>query len=352
MTLDEAIRGIVPPDETAIQLAWQRWDSIAKPLRSLGLLEEALARIAGMTGMPEIDLSRRAVTVFCADNGVVQEGVTQTGQEVTAVVTENLSKGDTSVCRMAQVAHADVFPVDIGVARDVTGGKILHRKIAYGTQNMVNGPAMTRKQAIQALETGIQLALELKENGYQILATGEMGIGNTTTSSAITAVFLRLPPEQVTGRGAGLSSEGLKKKIQAIERAIAINKPDCNDAVDVLCKVGGLDLAGLAGVFLGGALARIPVVVDGFISAAAALAAVRLCPFVKGYLLASHVSSEPAGQLLMRELELQPFITANMSLGEGTGAVAALPILDMACAVYNGMRTFEQIEIAPYQPLA
>ena len=149
-----------------------------------------------------------------------------------------------------------------------------------------------------------------------------------------------------------MSSEGLKKKIQAIERAIAINQPDCNDAVDVLCKVGGLDLAGLAGVFLGGALARIPVVVDGFISAAAALAAVRLCPFVKGYLLASHVSSEPAGRLLMRELELQPFITANMSLGEGTGAVAALPILDMACAVYNGMRTFEQIEIAPYQPLA
>ena len=244
MTLEETICQIHPADRATEERAWQRWDCIAKPLRGLGLLEEAIARIAGMTRTVEVDLSRRALVVFCADNGVVEEGVTQTGQEVTAVVTENLSKGDTSVCKMARVAHAEVFPVDIGVAREVSGERIIRRKIAYGTKNMTKGPAMTKEEAVRALEVGIELAQNLKQQGYRILATGEMGIGNTTTSSAVASVLLGLPPEKVAGRGAGLSSAGLERKREAIRRAIARNSPDPMDALDVLQKVGGLDLAG------------------------------------------------------------------------------------------------------------
>ena len=347
MTLEETLRRIVPADRSIEEEAWRRWDSIAKPLRGLGLLEEAVARIAGMTRTVEVDLSRRAVAVFCADNGVVEEGVTQTGQEVT----ENLSKGDTSVCKMARVAHADVFPVDIGVKCAVTGENILPRKVAHGTRNMTKGPAMTREETVKALEVGIELMQDLKQQGYRIVATGEMGIGNTTTSSAVASVLLGLPPEEATGRGAGLSSEGLARKRLAVRRAIACNAPDPSDAFDVLQKVGGLDLAGMAGAFLGGAAMQMPVVIDGFISAAAALLAARMCPAVVDYMLASHVSGEPAARLLLQELGLTPFLTANMTLGEGTGAVAALPLLDMACAVYGTMRTFEQISIEPYQPL-
>ena len=209
MTLEETLRRIVPADRSIEEEAWRRWDSIAKPLRGLGLLEEAVARIAGMTRTVEVDLSRRAVAVFCADNGVVEEGVTQTGQEVTAVVTENLSKGDTSVCKMARVAHADVFPVDIGVKCAVTGENILPRKVAHGTRNMTKGPAMTREETVKALEVGIELMQDLKQQGYRIVATGEMGIGNTTTSSAVASVLLGLPPEEVTGRGAGTFLRGL-----------------------------------------------------------------------------------------------------------------------------------------------
>ena len=351
VSLQQVINGIKPLDEKAMGLAQRRWNTIAKPLGSLGLLEETIIQIAGMTNDHQVCLDKRCVVVMCADNGVVEEGVTQTSSEVTAVVTENFTKGETSVNNMANIAHAKVIPVDIGVARDVEGEGLIHQKIAYGTKNMTKGPAMTREEAIKAVEAGIHIAVRLKEEGYRIIATGEMGIGNTTTSSAITSVFLHKSPEEVTGRGAGLSSEGLKRKIDVISKAIEINNPNPNDPLDVLSKVGGLDIAGLTGVFLGGAFCELPVVIDGFISAAAALCAVRICPQVKGYLLPSHVSNEPAGTLLMSALELEPFLHAKMCLGEGSGAVAIFPILDMACAVYNNMSTFSDIQIEEYQPL-
>lgn len=351
MTLSEALAGIRPADREAMTAAKRRWDSIAHPLNSLGQLEDAVIRMAGMVGGPVVDISRRAVVVMCADNGVVAEGVTQTGQDVTAIVTENMSKGDTSVCRMARVAGADVIPVDIGVARPVTGDKILQRHIRRGTGNMAKGPAMTRGEAVAALVTGINLVGELKEKGYQLIATGEMGIGNTTTSSALVSVFLGKDPAQVTGRGAGLTSEGLQKKINAIAKAIERNKPDSSDGVDVLSKVGGLDLAGLAGVFLGGAYYHIPVLVDGFISSAAALAAFVLCPDCRDYMLGSHASNEPAGQMVLDALGLTPFLYAGMCLGEGTGAVAVMPLLDMGLAVYREMTTFQAADIEAYQPL-
>ena len=351
MTLEEVIQGIVPADQEAMSRAKARWDSIAKPLGSLGLLEDAVIRVAGMTGSPDVDLSRRAVVVMCADNGVVARGVTQTGQEVTAIVAENMSSGDTSVCAMSRAAGAEVVPVDVGVARPLTGARIVQRNIRRGTADMTLGPAMTREEAVRAVLTGVEVARELRGRGVRLLATGEMGIGNTTTSSAVAAVLLGRPAEDMTGRGAGLSSEGLQRKIQAIETAIAVNRPDPADALDVLHKVGGLDIAGLAGVFLGGALCRTPVLVDGFISSVAALVAGRLCPAAKDYMLGSHASEEPASRLVLSELGLRPFLYAGMRLGEGTGAVAVMPLLDMGLAVYREMATFEDTNIEAYQPL-
>jgi len=352
MTLKETLSAITPADRRAMEQARRHWDSLAKPLGGLGAVEDAVVRIAGMTGSAKVDLSKRAVVVMCADNGVVCEGVTQTGQEVTAIVTENMSHAASSVCLMARCAHADVFPVDIGVARPVTGERILQRCVRRSTGNIAKGPAMTRGEAVEAVETGVQLVRELKEQGYRLLATGEMGIGNTTTSSAVLSALLGVAPSQVTGRGAGLSSEGLERKIRAVESALAVNRPDPADPLDVLSKVGGLDIAGLTGVFLGGAALHIPVLVDGFISSVAALLAARLCPAAVDYMLGSHASGEPAGAMVLEELGLSPFLRAGMRLGEGTGAVAVMPLLDMGLAVYDNMPTFEATEIEAYQPLS
>lgn len=348
MTLEEALKRIQPPDRGAMEQCKKRWDSIAKPLHSLGKLEDALVKIAGITGSADIRLEKKALVPMCADNGVVEEGVTQSGQDVTVIVSENFLKTKATASIMCRVAGADIFPVDIGIAADTS---LINRKIAYGTKNMAKEPAMTREQALQAIETGIGMVAELKEKGFQIIATGEMGIGNTTTSSAVAAVLLGEQVENVTGRGAGLSTEGLTRKISAIHRAIERNQPDPADGVDVLAKVGGFDIAGLAGVFLGGAVYRVPVVIDGFISAVAALAAVTICPGVQAYMLASHVSKEPAAKMVLDRLGVSATLYADMCLGEGTGAVAYFPLLDMACAVYNGMSTFQEVNIEEYQPL-
>ena len=351
MSIQDLLSAIHPADREAATRAKARWQSIAKPLGGLGLLEDAIVRAAAAQGTERVSFSPRAVIVMCADNGVVEEGVSQTGQEVTAVVTENMARGMTSVCRMAQRAGAKVIPVDIGVARKVEGVNIRQMNLRRGTANMVKGPAMTRAEAMAAIAAGAALAQEQAEHGAKLLATGEMGIGNTTTASAVTAVLLQKPVQEVTGRGAGLSSEGLKRKIAAIERAIKVNVPDPADPIDVLHKVGGLDIAGLAGVFLGGAAMGVPVLIDGAISAAAALIAARLCPAARDYMLPSHASEEPCGDMLLAALKLTPLLHARMHLGEGTGAVAAMPLLDMALAVYSEMPTFDEIAIAAYQPL-
>ena len=351
MTLEEVVRSITPADQNAAAQAKARWDSIAKPLGSLGALESAIIRIAAITGNPNVDISKRAVVVMCADNGVVADGVTQTGQEVTAIVAENMSTGDTSVCAMGRAAGVEIVPVDIGVATPLHGAKILQKNIRRGTANLSQGPAMTREEAERAILVGVEVARDLCTQGVRLLGTGEMGIGNTTTSSAVASVFLNREPEVMTGRGAGLSSEGLRRKIHAIEQGIAVNRPDPNDPLDVLHKVGGLDLAGLAGVFLGGAMCHVPVLVDGFISSVAALIAARICPDSRDYMLGSHASDEPASKLVLADLGLEPFLYAGMRLGEGTGAVAVMPLLDMGLAVYREMTTFEAVDIEAYQPL-
>ena len=366
MTLQEACSADIRLDLAAMEKAREKWDKIAKPLDSLGLLEKAIIRIAGITGTADVDLSKKAVAIFCGDNGVTAEGVTQTGQEVTAAVTENFSKGESCVCLMAKEAGAYVLPVDLGVARPLKGASrefplaiakadrqvpypSWDQKLAFGTADFLQGPAMSRKQAVQAVECGIRTAQLLKERGFSIIAAGEMGIGNTTTSSAVTAVLLGAGPEAVTGRGAGLSREGMEKKISVIRRGIEKNQPDSQDAIDVLSKVGGFDLAGLTGLMIGGAVFRIPVVLDGFITGAAALAACALCPAVKDFVLASHVSAEPAGGMVLKKLGLEPVIYGRMCLGEGTGAVALLPLLSMAETVYRNMSTFQEMEIKEYQ---
>ena len=349
MTLDEAVKKVRPLDEKAMEGARKRWDSIAKPLHSLGELENMLPQIAGITGTPEVRVEKKAVVAMCADNGVVEEGVTQTGQEVTAVVAENFLEGTTTCCVMCRQCGAELFPVDVGMVTDTKVRTDL--KVAYGTRNMTREPAMTRDQAIRGIEAGIAMAEELKEKGYQVLATGEMGIGNTTTSSAVAAVLLGKPVEDMTGRGAGLTSEGLVRKINAIKKAIALNNPDRSDAIDVLAKVGGLDIAGMAGVFIGGAALGMPVVMDGFISCVSALIAVKICPQVSDHILASHVSKEPAAQLLLKELGKEAIIHAGMCLGEGTGAVALFPMMDLSCAVYNSMSTFGDINVEQYEEL-
>lgn len=346
--LSELIKSINPVSEEAIKASQKRWNSIAKPLHSLGRLETAVMKIAGISGKEDIQIDKKALIVMCADNGVVAEGVTQTGQDVTAIVAENFLICNSSAAIMCEKAGMDLYPIDIGMVRDT---KVPDRKIAYGTKNMAKEPAMTREEAVRGILTGIQIVEEKKEAGYGILATGEMGIGNTTTSSAVAAVLLDEPVELMTGRGAGLSGAGLKHKKEVIEGAIALHKPDRTDALDVLSKVGGFDLAGLAGVFLGGAIYHLPVVIDGFISAAAALAAASLCGLSKEYMLASHVSKEPGMHVILKELGLEAHLTCDMCLGEGTGAVAFMPVLDMAVEVYRRMSTFSDNQIEDYKEL-
>ena len=271
MTLSECCMQIQPLDETAMQAAQQHWNQLAKPLHSLGRLEDMIVQLAGIHRSAQLEQRKKVVLIFCADNGIVEEGVTQTGQEVTATVAENFTKGIATVNSLAQVCQADVMPIDIGIARDMTCNGIINRKIAYGTKNFAKEPAMTRTEVEQAILTGIQLVKEQKEQGYNLIITGEMGIGNTTTSSAVFSVLSQIAPELVTGKGAGLSKAGIQRKIQVIQAAIQKYQPDPEDVIDVLSKVGGLDICGMMGAFLGGAIYRVPVLIDGFISAVAAI---------------------------------------------------------------------------------
>ena len=350
MTLQEVVSQIMPADHQAMQDAQKKWDAVGKPLGSLGILEDIIIRMAGVFGTKDFEISRKAVAIMCADNGVVVEGVTQTGQEITAVVAANMARRQSSVCKMARVAGAKIYPVDIGMANAVELPGIAQKCVRRGgTRNFVKEPAMTRQETEQAILVGVEAAQTLYDQGVRLIATGEMGIGNTTTSAAVLSVLLERSPEEMTGRGAGLSNEGLERKVRAINAGIALHQPDPADGVDVLSKVGGFDLAGLCGVFLAGGMLHVPVIIDGLISAAAALVAATICPACKDYMLASHLSAEPAGWPVLNVLGVRPILQAGMRLGEGTGAVAIMPILDMAMSVYNG-DTFDDLNMDAYTP--
>jgi len=348
MQLQEIISQIQPADRQAAEACKARWNQIAKPIGSLGKLEGLLEQIAAVCGSPHIDIGKKCVLVFCGDNGVLAQGVAQSTSSITTIIGRSLAAGTASVNVMAKACGADVFPIDMGMAEPVPG--LLNRRLGAGTADISQGPAMPYATAEQGILTGIELVRQKKEEGYRIIATGEAGIGNTTTSSAVVSVLLSRPVEEVTGRGSGLSDEGLFRKQQAIRRAIQVNHPDPGNPVDVISRVGGFDIAGMAGAFLGGALYHVPVVMDGFISAAAALCAVRICPAAGEYILPSHITAEPAGKLLMEKLGFRPVIHGDMRLGEGTGAVALFPLLDMAAAVYHNAATFDSIRMEAYKP--
>lgn len=324
---------------------------LTKPPGSLGVLEELAVRIGGITGREFPEISRKAVVVMAGDHGVAAENISAYPQEVTAQMVLNFANGGAAINILARHAGVRVVVVDVGVAVPIDHPQIVSRKIRPGTANMAEGPAMSRTEAITALETGIAMAGELIDadqtgEGVQLLATGEMGIGNTTASSAIVAALLKVPASEVTGRGTGLDSQAVSHKAQVIDRAIAINRPDPEDPLDVLAKVGGLEIGALAGIILGAAARRTPVVIDGFISTTAALLAAKIAPGSLNFMIASHVSAEMAHRKLLEYLKLKPVLELEMRLGEGTGAVLAMNIIEASLKINQEMATFESAGIS------
>ncbi|HYF82090.1 MAG TPA: nicotinate-nucleotide--dimethylbenzimidazole phosphoribosyltransferase [Clostridia bacterium] len=346
MKLFEKTRtGIKPACEDSMREAAERLDKLAKPIGSLGKLEDLAVKISGMTGKQNNSFEKKVTIIMAADNGVVEEGVSACPQAVTTIQTVNFLKGVTGVCVLSKHAGADIRVVDIGVASDLVYPGLISRKIRKGTSNMAKGPAMTREEAVKAIETGIEMVSQLVGEGYSLFGTGEMGIGNTSTSSAVAMAFLGCSAEDAVGKGAGLTEEGYSSKKSVIERAISVNKPDPKDPVDVLSKVGGFDIAGMTGCFLGAAYHRVPIVIDGFISASAALAAFRINPLVKDFMIPSHCSEEPGYKLAMSEIGLKPMLDLNMRLGEGSGCPLAFNIIEAAEVVISEMATLEDAMI-------
>ncbi len=343
--LESTINSINHVIEASAKQAGERLDHLAKPIGSLGMLEEIAVKLAGITGKVHNELNKKGIIVMCADNGVAEEGVSAAPQSVTALLTENMAKGIMGVCILSKQAGADVKVIDIGVKAKFNNPKIIDRKIAWGTQNISKGPAMTREQAVKAVEVGIETVDRLAKEGYDLLGTGELGIGNTTTSAAVLSALSGLSPEHTVGMGVGLTKEQFENKKRVVAKALEINRPDGNDVLDVLAKVGGLDIAGLCGCFLGAAKNRIPIVIDGFISSAAALCAYKLNPLVHDFLFPSHLSAETGASYMMKELRLEPLLHLKMRLGEGSGCPFAFFIMESAAAIINHMGTFEEAMI-------
>ena len=342
MNLQTLIASVTPPDEAAMALARQHQAQLAKPPGSLGRLEDLAEQLAGITGKVHNSMDHCHLLVFAADNGVYEEGVGSTPKSVTLMQTVNLTRAKTGASTLCKHFGHGITVTDVGVDADIKDPHVVNRKIAYGTKNLCKGPAMTREQAIEAILIGAETAMKTEAD---CLGTGEMGICNTTTSSAVLSVLLSLPVEAVTGRGSGLTDAAFEKKKNVIRQAIALNAPDPEDPIDVLAKVGGFDICAMCGAFLGGAATHRPVVIDGFISVAAALCAVRLCPNVKGYLIPSHASYEIGYKKAMEELGLEPILLLGMRLGEGSGCPLAFQVLSAACAILNKMATFDQAGI-------
>jgi len=328
--------------EKAMLEARNRLNSLFKPPGSLGKLETMAIQIAGITGKVNNSFSKKLIIVMAADNGVTEEGVSVKRVETTASITKTMAAGGAGISVLARHAASDLMVIDIGIKEEIDCAGVINKKIRYGTGNIMKGPAMTREETIRAIETGIKAVLEASEKGYQLIGTGEAGIGNTTTSSAIFSLYAGTEIEDITGMGAGLSDEGVKKKIEVIKKSIEFNHPDPSDPVDVLSKVGGLDIAGLTGCYLGCALQRIPVVIDGFISGVAALMAIKLNEKARNFMFPSHISSEKGGKKLMEFLSMEPVVCMDMRLGEGTGCTMSFFILEGACKIINEMFTCKE----------
>lgn len=343
-------------DKSMYYAVQAKWDMVAKPLNGLGDFEHIFDRIGAILGTTQIDISKKLIIAMCADNGIVEEGVSQSGQEVTAIVSGFMARMQSSVGKMAMVAGSDVWAVDVGINSEEALDGVIDKKISYGTSNFLKQPAMTEEEVLKAIQVGIDLVAEAKQQGYKIIGTGEMGIGNTTTSSALTAILTGEKVEAVTGRGAGLDDVGLQRKYQVISDALkkygyeeGRKYSGKEAAFAALCRVGGFDIAGLVGVFIGGAVYGVPIVIDGVISAISALIATELVENVNEYMIPSHSSREPAANKIMESLGVSPVINAGLALGEGTGAVMMFSLLDMAYSLYDSTTTFDEMNIEKYE---
>jgi len=343
----ETTKRIQALDTQVMQAARIRQDRLTKPQGSLGQLEELSIRLAGMTGKVRPRFPRKAVMVLAADHGVAAEGVSAYPQAVTAQMVLNFLAGGAAVNVLARQVGARVIVADLGVVSELPEHPHLQRrKIGYGTRSMTQGPAMTTQEALCAISAGIEMVMDEAKQGLDLLAIGEMGIGNTTAASAIVAAISGCPVADVTGRGTGIDEEGWRHKVACIEQALTLNRPDPTDALDVLVKVGGYEIAGLVGVVLAAASLRLPVIVDGFIASAAALLATELCPHARSYLIAAHSSVEVGHRVILERMELVPLLNLNLRLGEGSGAVLAMPLIDAAAALLDEMATFEEAGVS------
>jgi len=343
--LNKIINDIEPVNKETIVQADKRMTSLAKPLKSLGKLEEIAIKLSGITGKVKNNITKRLVIIMCSDNGVVEEGVASAPQSVTLAQTINFTKGLTGVAVLAKANKTELMVVDVGINCDFNHPNVINKKIRKATYNMSKGPAMSYEEAIKAMLIGIEAVKDAKALGYEILGVGEMGIGNTSTSSAVLATLTDIKVEDVVGRGGGITDETLQWKKEVVKKSIEINKPIKDDPIDVVSKVGGFDIAAMAGVFLGAAYYKMPVVIDGFISVVAALIAFRLNSKTRDYMFTSHDSRELGFKVAMKELNLSPMLNLDMALGEGSGCPLSFSIIDSACAIMNNMATFEEAEI-------
>lgn len=340
--LHETIASITPLNEEYIQKAKLRQDQLIKPLGSLGKLEEISIQLAGIYEAEFYDTTKKAIIAFASDHGVYEEGIAPNTQDITKIQLPNFVRRITGVGALAKFANADVIGVDVGVNCEEKMPGVIDRKIRRSSSNMAKGPAMSREEAIQCLEIGIEETNKLIDSGYRVIGIGEMGIGNTTPTSAIISVMGDFEPIDVTGSGAGLNSEGVIHKADVIKKAIALNKPDKNDAIDVLSKVGGFEIGAMAGAILACAAKKIPVVLDGFISYAAAILSITLEAKSKLYMIPSHFSAEPASQKAFSLLNMSPMLQMDMRLGEGSGAALCFNIIEAANYTYRNMYTFDE----------
>ncbi len=346
--IEETIRSIKPLDEKLLEQTQKRLDNLTKPLGSLGRLEELAKQVVAITGKEKPELTKKVIFTLAGDHGVVEEGVSCFPKEVTPQMVYNFLRGGAGINVLARHIGAKVIVADIGVAEKlkVESLEFRDKKINFGTKNFTKGPAMTEDEAVKSIEAGIELVEEELKNGIDIIGTGDMGIANTTPSSAITSVICGVDVEKITGRGTGIDDKMLKNKIASIKKAIALNKPDKKNGIDILSKIGGFEIGGLAGIILAGASHKIPVVIDGFISGAAALLAYTLQPTVVEYLIASHCSVEQGHNVILKYLGLKPVLDLNLRLGEGTGAALGINIVDAGCKILTEMATFENAGVS------
>ena len=361
MTIEELLSiKITKPDQRIYALSKDKWSSIAKPLDSLGIFEEVISRIAAIRRTVDVGSLQKALLIMCADNGIVEEGVSQSGQEVTEKVAALMGEKKSSVGILTKDYPLQILTYDVGINCEDTPKGVTDRKVCRGTKNFLKEPAMTEMECLSAIRVGIDAVSDCKKAGIDLIATGEMGIGNTTTSTAVLCALCGARPGEVAGRGAGLSDAGLEQKIRVIDAGLKLHLgerygkqvQEPGEIFEVLRRLGGLDIAALCGVFIGGAIHQVPIVIDGLISAAAALAAERLLPGCKDYMIASHKGKERGMDLLMEQLFLTPVICADMALGEGTGAVMLFPLLDMVLSLYESGTSFQSAAIDQYERLS